>query len=330
VKTRSVKAFIEGFQGQDRRCLAEAITLAESAKLEDRARIQELLLRLTRLKRHPLGAMETFRMGVTGPPGVGKSTWIEALGTLLLKDKRRLCVLTIDPSSPQSGGSILGDKTRMPELSSQKSCFIRPSPSRGYGGGVAEGTRTTIALCEAFGFDTVLVETVGVGQSEVDLASMVDFFVLLLLPYSGDELQGIKRGVAELADLVFINKSDLDESAVASLKTQWESTLSLFRPRSQNWSPKVESGSALRGAGLDRVLTHIEDYKKTMKASGDFDQNRSKQVIQGFRSALDQAILQDFFQSPGVSEKLQGLEKLLKTQDETIPNAVYKMLQKRD
>ena len=230
---------------RDRRALAKAITLVESTLPEHRREAEALLEAL--LPR--IG--ESMRVGVSGAPGVGKSTFIEALGLYLLDQGRRVAVLAVDPSSSLSGGSILGDKTRMERLSIAPNAFIRPSPTGGSLGGVAAKTREAISVCEAAGYDVIVVETVGVGQSETAVAEMVDVFALLQLPHAGDDLQAIKKGIVELADLVVINKADLDPAAAASARRQWENALAMLNPASPGWRTPVLEASATKSSGIE-------------------------------------------------------------------------------
>jgi LAO/AO transport system kinase len=240
----------------DRRALARAITLAESTRSDHRAEAEALLAEVLP---HAGGAI---RVGISGAPGAGKSTFIEALGTHLVEQDRRVAVLAVDPSSTRSGGSILGDKTRMEQLTRSPHAFVRPSPTGGTLGGVARRTREALLLCEAAGFDVVLVETVGVGQSEVKVAAMVDLFLVLVAPGAGDELQGLKRGIMELADLVVVNKADGDLLATAQhTKAEYAAALQLVRPRLQNWTPRVVLCSALTGAGIAEVWGAITDFR---------------------------------------------------------------------
>jgi LAO/AO transport system kinase len=262
-----------GIRAGDRRALARAITLVESTRPEHRERAAALLARLA-----PDG-VDAIRIGISGAPGVGKSTFIEAFGLHAIGAGRRIAVLTIDPSSALSGGAILGDKTRMPELSRAGAAFIRPSPSGGTLGGVARRTRETIPLCEAAGYDLVVVETVGVGQSEVTVAEMTDMFVLLVLPGGGDELQGIKRGIMELADLVLVNKADGDFADEARrTAAEYGNALRLLRRRSRDWMVPVQTCSALTGQGIDGVWEHVARHAVTLRGSGSLAERRAKQA----------------------------------------------------
>ena len=256
---------------RQRRALAKAITLVESSRPDHRLRAQALL---DRLMPHTGGAL---RIGVSGVPGVGKSTFIETFGMHLLGLGLRVAVLAVDPSSPLTGGSILGDKTRMERLSQQEHAFIRPSPARGALGGVGHQSREALLMCEAAGFDIVIVETVGVGQSETAVAGMCDVFLLLQLPNAGDELQGIKKGILELADLVVYNKADLDPRAADVACGQMKAALHMLRPASPHWAVPVLKTSASSGQGVPEIWTSLQNYRDTMQAAGAFEARRRQQ-----------------------------------------------------
>ncbi|KAJ2781515.1 hypothetical protein H4R18_002841 [Coemansia javaensis] len=286
-----VRALFEGICRGDRAALARGITLAESTRDDHRRQARELVAACAAVQRP-----RALRIGLTGTPGVGKSTFIEALGMRLLRRGHRLSVLAVDPSSARSGGSILGDKTRMQDLSAADGAYVRPSPSRGTLGGVARGTLDAIILAEATGYDVCLVETVGVGQSETMVADMVDMFVLLMQPASGDELQGVKRGIMELADLIVINKADGPlELAAALTRTEIANALHLMLPRRPAWTPKVLRASAATGHNLDRVWATVLRYFDALRATGDWDALRAEQrrkwmwreVTHQLRAALD-------------------------------------------
>jgi LAO/AO transport system kinase len=273
----------------DRAALGRAITLVESRHAADRPDADALL---ERLLPHAGGAL---RVGITGVPGVGKSTLIEALGRRLTALGHRVAVLAVDPSSARSGGSILGDKTRMPQLAHDPRAFIRPSPSGGALGGVARRTRETIAVVEAAGYDVVLVETVGVGQSEVLVANMVDFFLVLALAGGGDELQGIKRGILELADLLVVTKADGDNvQAARRARAEYAGALDLMQPRSRQWRPRVELCSAVTGEGLDAIWAAVEMHRAALQGSGEWEQRRGEQRVhwlwQSIRDGLEEAL----------------------------------------
>jgi LAO/AO transport system kinase len=255
------------------RAIGKGITLIESKKPEHIQQATELLDMLLPFSGHSL------RIGITGVPGVGKSTFIESFGTYLTGQGHKVAVLAVDPSSQITGGSILGDKTRMEELSRDPRAFIRPSPAGDTLGGVARRTRETMLLCEAAGYDVIIVETVGVGQSETTVASMVDFFMLLQLATAGDELQGIKKGVMELADAIVINKADIDQQKTALAKGQYENALHILRPKSKRWTVPVHTVSALNNQGISAVWEMLLLFKETMTQSGEFDENRKRQSV---------------------------------------------------
>lgn len=299
----ALDALVDGVSGGDRRSLAKAITLVESARADHRRDAQELLERL--LSRTGKGV----RVGITGVPGVGKSTFIETFGLFLVRAGHRVAVLAVDPTSSLSGGSILGDKTRMPELSASEAAFIRPTPSRGSLGGVAAHTREALLLCEAAGYDVVLVETVGVGQSEYVVASMVDFFLLLLLPGGGDELQGIKRGILELADGVAVNKADGESRALAGRTVaEYQAALHLVRGGAP-WEPPVIEVSALEGRGIDVVWDMIGKHRSELGASGELERKRSAQRHQWFRGLLDAGVRAHFLGRPDVARAIEQAER---------------------
>ena len=264
------QGLFDGVLHADRRAIAKAITLLESTRSDHRARADALL---NALLPH---TGSSFRLGISGVPGVGKSTFIEGLGLALIAQGHRVAVLAIDPSSSVSGGSILGDKTRMEQLSVHAQAFIRPSPASGTLGGVAEKTREALLVCEAAGFDVVIVETVGVGQSETAVAGMTDIFVLLQLPNAGDDLQAIKKGVMELADLVVINKADLDEAAATRARAQITSALRLFGPHAHA-APQVLQLSALKGTGLADFWQAVTQFRERQTASGQLAERRHAQ-----------------------------------------------------
>ena len=259
----------------DRQALAKAITLVESTRKDHRRSAIELLGCLTPDRER------TFRLGISGVPGVGKSTFIESFGCHLIEQGHRVAVLTIDPTSAHSGGSILGDKTRMTVLSQHPNAYIRPSPTRGALGGVARRTRESILICEAAGFDVVVVETVGVGQSEFAVSNMTDMFILLLLPGGGDELQGIKRGIMELADLVLVNKADgVLEKVAQQTSIEYANALRLVQPRSSSWTVPVGACSALENIGIQAAWQHVASYRDTMVKNGELHERRSQQSRQ--------------------------------------------------
>jgi LAO/AO transport system kinase len=290
-----------------RRAIAKAITLLESTRADHRVRADELLTALLPRTGH------SFRLGISGVPGVGKSTFIEALGLHLIGKGHRVAVLTVDPSSSVSGGSILGDKTRMEKLSVDEAAYIRPSPSSGTLGGVAEKTREAMLVCEAAGYDVVIVETVGVGQSEIAVAGMTDMFVLMQLPNAGDDLQAIKKGVMELADLVVINKADLDADAATRAQAQVTSALRLFGQHghpdhaSHNaavWHPRVIQLSALSGEGVDRFWAIAAEFKALQTGTGQLAARRQHQALAWMWERIDAGLKQAFRQNPQVRRML--------------------------
>ncbi len=288
----------------DRRSLAQAITLIESSRSADRQTAIQLLDLLTP------HAGQSIRIGISGVPGVGKSTFIENFGTHIIGQGHRIAVLAVDPSSAISGGSILGDKTRMETLSKQTQAYIRPSPAGRILGGVTRHTRETICIVEAAGFDVVIVETVGVGQSEIAVAEMTDVFVLMLLPGGGDELQGIKRGIIELADLVVVNKADGDLAAAAGrAAADYRNALSFLHPRHPDWEVPVETCSALENKGLDTIWKIIERYKKTMSANGELEKSRAAQAKAWLWSETAETLLDTLKGSPFVHEQIAELEE---------------------
>jgi LAO/AO transport system kinase len=299
----TLEAYERGVRGQDRAVLAQAITLIESRQESDAALAQELLARLLP---ETGGA---HRVGITGVPGVGKSTFVDAIGMFLLERGHRVAVLAIDPSSTLSGGSILGDKTRMGRLSLEPRAFIRPSPSSATPGGIARRTRETMLLCEAAGFDVVLVETVGVGQGETAVADMVDFFLVLALPGSGDELQGIKKGVLELADAIAVNKSDGDganraRTALGDLKAALR-----YLPRKRaSWLPRALAISGLTGAGLPELWAVIEEHRAALASTGELTALRSEQQRAWMWSLIVDRLERAFRTNPRVAARLPAVE----------------------
>jgi len=297
------QAILEPAGPAKRRAIAKAITLLESTRADHRAQADALL---TELLPH---SGKSFRLGISGVPGVGKSTFIESLGLALIDKGHRVAVLAVDPSSSLSGGSILGDKTRMERLSVQENAYIRPSPSGGTLGGVAEKTREAMLVCEAAGYDVVIVETVGVGQSETAVAGMTDMFVLLQLPNAGDDLQAIKKGVMELADLVVINKADLDPDAATRAQAQITSALRIFTQhgRVRDWKPEVLQLSALKVEGLDRFWQAITSYREARNASGALAERRRHQAIAWMWERIEAGLKNEFREHPAVRELLPRL-----------------------
>ncbi|WP_347136857.1 methylmalonyl Co-A mutase-associated GTPase MeaB [Parahaliea mediterranea] len=287
----------------NRRALAKAITLVESKLDRHRQQSQDILEQLL-----PHSG-NSIRIGITGVPGVGKSTFIERFGLYLIEQGKRVAVLAVDPSSPIAGGSILGDKTRMEELSRREEAFIRPSPSEGALGGVAQKTRETMLLCEAAGYDVILVETVGVGQSEYQVAGMVDFFMVLMLPGGGDELQGIKKGIVELADALVINKADGDSAVLAKKARQhYTNAMNLLRHTSF-WTPRVMTCSALEGQNIDAVWGMIVDYYFQALEEDAFHSKRARQNLEWMRQLVDEMLHLKLSRNPRVRELLPRLER---------------------
>jgi LAO/AO transport system kinase len=293
----------DGVLAGNRRALAKAITLVESTRDDHQRAAQRLL-------EHLLPATgRAHRVGISGVPGVGKSTFIEAFGLHLVERGRRVAVLAVDPSSARSGGSILGDKTRMQRLSVSPQAFIRPSPSAGSLGGVARRTREAMLVCEAAGYDVVLVETVGVGQSEYAVASMVDFFLVLMLAGAGDELQGMKKGILELADALAINKADGDNVARAQrAAAELQAALRLFRPRSAHWEPPVLQVSALEQRGMDAVWDAIQRHRTALESTGELHEKRRQQQRDWLWAMVNDGLTRHFLSRPDVSRELPAIE----------------------
>lgn len=283
--------------------LGQAITLVESHKPDHSERAREVVEACL-----PYSG-RSIRLGITGSPGVGKSTFIEALGMYLIEKGHKVAVLAIDPSSKQSKGSILGDKTRMTRLSADPNAFIRPSPAGESLGGVARKTRETILLCEAAGYDVVIVETVGVGQSETAVHSMVDFFLLLLLPGAGDELQGIKRGIVEMADLLAVNKADGDRVSLAKeAQRSYRNALHLFPSKESGWNPPVCLCAALQSEGIPEIWEEVQKFQATTTQSGYFQQHRQEQAKYWLLEFIQEKLAQLFFENPAVKEQWTEVE----------------------
>lgn len=305
----SVDEYLNGITAGNRTILSKAITLIESSNQKHQEIADDLIEKCL-----PYSG-KSIRIGITGVPGVGKSTFIEALGSYLIAEKgKKIAVLAIDPSSKKSGGSILGDKTRMNELSVNNNAFVRPSPSAGTLGGVARATRESIILCEAAGFDTILIETVGVGQSEIEVKSMVDFFLLLMLAGAGDELQGIKRGIMEIADAVIINKADGDNLEKAKLASrEYKNAIHLFPPNSNNWTPQVDICSSINQIGIENVWKIVESFKNLTVSNGSFSKNRSEQAKFWLEQTINDDLKNLFYQDSKIKTRLNELEILVTT-----------------
>jgi len=301
-----VADYVRGILDGDRVTLARAITLVESRRSDHQAAARELV---EAILPHTGRA---HRVGISGVPGVGKSTFIEALGKKITATGRKLAVLAVDPSSTRSGGSILGDKTRMQELARDPMAFVRPSPTAGSLGGVARNTREAILLCEAAGHEVVFVETVGVGQSEVMVSEMVDFYLVLMLAGAGDELQGIKRGILEVADMLAVNKADGDNATKARrAKADYARALHLMTPKSKHWSVPVHTCSALEGTGLDELWADVERHEVALKASGEWDANRAAQRVRWMWRAIERGLVDRFRDDRAVAAQLADIESKL-------------------
>jgi LAO/AO transport system kinase len=292
-----------GIRARERAVIARAITLIESRRGDHQKAARRLVQELL-----PLTG-KAIRIGITGVPGVGKSTTIDALGTFLTSKGHKVAVLAVDPSSTRSGGSILADKTRMPRLSSDANAFVRPSPSSGTLGGVASKTRESMLICEAAGYDVVLVETIGTGQSETMVADMTDFFLVLMLPGAGDELQGLKKGVSEIADMIAINKADGDNIKRAqAAAAEYRAALHILKPRSPSWSPPVVTYSALTGTGIAELWDSILDHRQRMGKAGELDARRQEQQVKWMWAMLEERVFARLKSNPALKAKLPRIE----------------------
>lgn len=299
----TLEDYAKGVRSGDRVVLARAITLIESTKSEHQALAQDLLQAL--LPETGKG----YRIGITGVPGVGKSTMIDQLGTNLTSSGHKVAVLAVDPSSSRSGGSVLGDKTRMPRLAIDENAFVRPSPTSGTLGGVTRKTRETMALCEAGGFDVILVETVGVGQSETAVSEMVDFFLALMLPGAGDELQGIKKGLIEIADMIAVNKADGDnEQRANAAASVYRAALNIITATSQNWSPPVITISGLKNIGLDTLWEKIVAHREALSKSSEFSERRQGQAVKWMHDMLEDRLKAKLRNSKAVASRMSAIE----------------------
>ncbi|WP_028399119.1 methylmalonyl Co-A mutase-associated GTPase MeaB [Ectobacillus panaciterrae] len=318
----SIDELTEGVRSDNRTLLAQAITLVESSASKHREKAQPLIGQLLPYTGN------SIRIGITGVPGAGKSTFIEAFGTMLCEKGHKVAVLAVDPSSTLTRGSILGDKTRMEQLIHQPNAFVRPSPSGGALGGVNRRTRETMLLCEAAGYDVIIVETVGVGQSEGMVRDMVDFFLLLTLTGAGDELQGMKRGILELTDSILINKADGDNKIralqTASLYTQMSH---LFQPVTEGWTVRINACSALHKEGLEEFWEIVQNFEESTKASGVFERRRSKQKRNWLYSSIREQLEQCFFSNPLMKELLPLYEQEIMEGRQTVTKAVAQLME---
>jgi LAO/AO transport system kinase len=318
---RDLEDLAAGVRAGDRAVLARAITLVESTRADHRARADALLQQLLP------ETGRAIRLGVTGVPGVGKSTTIDQLGINLVAAGHGVAVLAVDPTSTRTGGSILGDKTRMSRLSQSPSAYIRPSPTSGTLGGVARKTRETMALCEAAGFDVVIVETVGVGQSETAVADMVDFFLVLLLAGGGDDLQGIKKGIIEIADMIAINKADGDNIARATrAAADYQGALHILTPETATWSPPVITISGRDNVGLDVLWTKVQEHRARMTATGEFAARRQNQAVGWMHELLADALRAALRDNPKTATRLPALESGVRTGRVTPQSAVAELV----
>jgi LAO/AO transport system kinase len=294
----NLEQLITDLKTGNRRALSKAITLIESTRELDQSVAQELLSRVLADSGH------SVRIGISGVPGVGKSTFIEALGMLLIKKGHKVAVLAVDPSSPFSGGSILGDKTRMERLLAEENAYIRPSPTAGSLGGVTQKTRESILLCESAAYDVILIETVGVGQSEYEVASMTDLFLLLMLPGAGDALQGIKRGILELADVLVVNKADGDNKNIAELaQKELQQGLHYLQPRYEDIAVEVLMCSSVTGEGIEEVENLMMSILEKLKSTGRLESNRRKQTLNWVKKLIEQQVLHNFWNKPDVQQR---------------------------
>jgi LAO/AO transport system kinase len=316
----TIEELVSGVRSGSRAMIGRAITLVESRNSMHQEKVQAMMHELL----PHAGASQ--RVGISGVPGVGKSTFIETLGCWLIGEGHKVAVLAVDPSSGRTGGSILGDKTRMEKLSANEQAFIRPSPSAGVLGGVARATRETIVILEAAGFDTVLVETVGTGQSETMVADMVDFFLVLMLPGAGDELQGIKKGILELADMVAVNKADIFEKKLKQAMREYKSALHIMTDASPTWHPPVVACSGLTGEGVSELWQRVEKHRKLMSESGERTSRREQQRLTWLHAQIRDRLLDDFYSNPQVKGELQEVEAALKVGQTTVSAAAERLM----
>ncbi|CAN8012450.1 unnamed protein product [Ixodes pacificus] len=325
------RRLFDGLVSGDRASLAQSITLIESTAEHNRLEAQELLqlvLQENKRRRSTDNQLGSFRMGLTGPPGAGKSTFIETFGKFLTASGHRVAVLTVDPSSATTGGSLLGDKTRMPELTRDPCAYIRPSPNRGHTGGVTRTTGDTVQLCECAGYDVILVETVGVGQSEYIVADMVDLFLLLIPPGGGDELQGVKRGIVEMADLIGVTKADGDHLAECRcMAAEYVSALKFMRPRSRLWRPKVMQLSAKSKLGIAELWDTVREYREALGASGELEERRRHQRVRWLWTYVNAEMERRFRTDPDVAACTAALEDAVVRESITPGQACDKLIE---
>lgn len=315
----TVEELAQGIKEGKRRHLAKAITLIESNREEDQIEAAELLELLN-------GRYDTVRVGISGVPGVGKSTFIEAFGNVLIEQGHKVAVLAVDPSSPSSGGSILGDKTRMETLANNENAFIRPSPTAGTLGGVTKRTRESMLLCEAAGYDVILIETVGVGQSEFEVASMVDCFLVMMLPGAGDSLQGIKRGILEITDILVVNKADGDQERLAlKARDEYEQTFHLLQPKYEGIQVEFLAMSALEQKGIKKVWDAVEEFISSLKMRGYFERIREKQNLNWFKRLAEDELLRALWNTPENQKKAIELKKKI-SKNEISPSAAAALM----
>ena len=317
----TVKELAQGIKKGKRRHLAKAITLIESSRDEDQEKARELIELLN-------GSYDTVRVGISGVPGVGKSTFIEALGNLLIDQGLKVAVLAVDPSSPSSGGSILGDKTRMETLANNENAFIRPSPTAGTLGGVAKRTREAMLLCEAAGYDVILIETVGVGQSEFEVASMVDCFLVMMLPGAGDSLQGIKRGILEITDILVVNKADGDQERLAhKARDEYEQTFHLLQPKYEGIEVEFLAVSALEKKGVDQVWDAVNRFISALKKKEIFLPLRNSQNLNWFKRLTEDEVLKKLWNTAKNRKMAEQLESKITGNKITPSSAAAQMIQ---
>jgi LAO/AO transport system kinase len=301
--------------------LAKEITLVESTRADHQQEAQKLIAKILPQTGN------SIRIGITGVPGVGKSTFIESFGLHLISQGHKVAVLAVDPSSIKTGGSILGDKTRMEKLAQHESAFIRPSPTSGSLGGVARRTREAMLLCEAAGYDVIIVETVGVGQSEIEVSDMVDMFMLLLLPASGDELQGIKKGIVELADLIIVNKTDGDlVSQAKRVHADYSAALRMLHPATNCWTPKVLTCSSINNNGIVEIWQSVKKFEESMREAGEFEKKRSHQAISWMWKEIKEALIYRFINHPTIALQIQSIEESVENGKKSPTQAAMELL----